>query len=166
MTQPAAGILLYRRRKALEVFLVHPGGPFWAKKDDQAWSIPKGLIDAGEDPLAAARREFAEETGLTLDGAFADLGTFKLTGGKVLRVFALQGDCDPAAVKSNPFEMEWPPRSGRRQSFPEVDRAGWFDQATALVKITKGQRLMLQAFFATMVRHSEHSESRGPFIKA
>jgi predicted NUDIX family NTP pyrophosphohydrolase len=151
--QLSAGILLYRRNTALEVFLLHPGGPFWARKDDQAWSIPKGLIDADEEPLAAARREFAEETGLALDGAFADLGTFRLTGGKQLRVFALQGDCDAAAVKSNTFEMEWPPRSGRRQSFPEIDRAAWFDEATALVKITKGQQPMLEAFFATTVRH-------------
>lgn len=132
------------------MFLVHPGGPFWARKDEAAWSIPKGLIDPGEDPLKAARREFAEETGFALgeEDAYRDLGLFRLTGGKNLHVFALRGDCDPATLKSNSFEMMWPPGSGRLQSFPEVDRAGWFDEATSLVKITKGQRPMLQAFFA------------------
>ncbi len=148
MPQLSAGILLYRRRtKILEVFLVHPGGPFWAKKDDQAWSIPKGLIDPGEDALEAAKREFTEETGFEVDGEFADLGTFKLLGAKNLRVFALVGDCDPAKLTSNLFQMAWPPNSGRMQSFPEVDRGGWFDEETALIKITKGQRPMLQAFF-------------------
>lgn len=156
MPQLSAGILLHRRRqRAVEVFLVHPGGPFWARKDDAAWSIPKGLIDPGEDPLAAARREFAEETGFVLgdDDAYRDLGLFRLTGGKNLHVFARQGDCDPAALRSNSFEMEWPPRSGRMQSFPEVDRAQWFAEEAALAKITKGQRPMLRAFFATIVRH-------------
>jgi predicted NUDIX family NTP pyrophosphohydrolase len=148
MPQLSAGILLYRRRnKVLEVFLVHPGGPFWAKKDEHAWSLPKGLIDPSENPLEAARREFREETGFALDGDFIDLGTFKLLGGKNLRVFALEGDCDPAKLKSNHFEMEWPPRSGRRQSFPEADRGGWFDPDTALKKITKGQKKVLEAFF-------------------
>jgi predicted NUDIX family NTP pyrophosphohydrolase len=148
MPELAAGILLYRRRGPdVEVFLVHPGGPFWAKKDDAAWSLPKGLIDADEAPLAAARREFREETGFDVDGAFAELGTFKLLGGKRLHVFALEGDCDPAKLHSNSFDMEWPPRSGRRQSFPEVDRAGWFDQQNALRKITKGQFPVLKAFF-------------------
>ncbi len=151
MPQLSAGILLYRRgKRAVEVFLAHPGGPFWAKKDDQVWSIPKGLIDPGEDPLVAARREFAEETGFALadDDAYRDLGLFRLSGGKTLRVFARQGDCDPAALSSNSFEMIWPPNSGRRQSFPEVDRAQWFGEATALARITKGQRPVLQAFFA------------------
>ncbi len=149
MPQTSAGILLHRRRGgAAEVFLVHPGGPFWAKKDDAAWSLPKGLIDPDEDPLAAARREFREETGFDLDGDFHDLGTFKLPSGKKLHVFALEGDCDPAALQSNSFELEWPPRSGRMQSFPEIDRGAWFDRDAALAKITKGQRPVLQAFFA------------------
>lgn len=148
MPQTSAGILLYRQhRGALEVFLVHPGGPFWAKKDENAWSLPKGLIDPDEDALFAARREFREETGFDLEGAFADLGTFRLLGGKNLHVFALEGDCDPAKLKSNHFEMEWPPRSGRRQSFPEADRGDWFDPETALKKITKGQKKVLEAFF-------------------
>lgn len=145
----SAGILLHRQRGgAPEVFLVHPGGPFWARKDDAAWSLPKGLIDPDEDPLAAARREFREETGFDLDGDFHDLGTFKLSGGKKLHVFALEGDCDPAGLQSNSFELEWPPRSGRTQSFPEIDHGAWFDQDAALKRITKGQRPVLQAFFA------------------
>lgn len=148
MPKLSAGILLYRRRAgALEVFLVHPGGPLWAKKDEAAWSLPKGLIDPDENSLVAARREFSEETGFDLDGEFTDLGKFKLLGNKVLHVFALEGDCDPAKLKSNLFEMEWPPRSGKKQSFSEIDRGGWFDQDAALRKITKGQRPMLEAFF-------------------
>jgi predicted NUDIX family NTP pyrophosphohydrolase len=148
MPQISAGILLYRRRPLeVEVFLVHPGGPFWARKDDAAWSIPKGLIDPDEDPLAAAQREFREETGFDIAGDHADLGTFKLLGGKRLHVFVLEGDCDPARLKSNLFEMAWPPKSGRLQSFPEVDRGAWFDEQTALRKITKGQRPVLEAFF-------------------
>ncbi len=151
MPQLSAGILLYRRRaKTLEVLLVHPGGPFWAKKDAAAWSIPKGLIDPDEEPLAAAKREFREETGFAVDGAFTDFGAFKLLGGKHLRVFALEGNCDPAKVTSNSFEMAWPPQSGQMQSFPEVDRGGWFGEETALAMITKGQRPMLQAFFAAV----------------
>ncbi|MGE0150994.1 MAG: NUDIX domain-containing protein [Reyranellaceae bacterium] len=153
MPQTSAGILLYRRHGAArEIFLVHPGGPFWARKDEAAWSIPKGLIDPDEEPLAAARREFREETGFDVDGDFADLGMFTLTGGKKLHVFALESDCDPAKLKSNDFELEWPPRSGRRQSFPEIDRGAWFDPETALRKITKGQRPLLQAFFARQWR--------------
>jgi predicted NUDIX family NTP pyrophosphohydrolase len=148
MPRLSAGILLYRRRAgALEVFLVHPGGPFWAKKDEAAWSLPKGLIDSDENPLVAAQREFREETGFDLSGDFADLGTFKLLGGKNLHVFTLEGDCDPSRLKSNEFDMEWPLRSGRKQSFPEVDRGAWFDQNTALTKITKGQKKVLEAFF-------------------
>lgn len=153
MPKLSAGILLYRRHAGtLEVFLVHPGGPFWAKRDEAAWSLPKGLIDPDENPLVAARREFVEETGFDLDGEFADLGKFKLLGGKVLHVFALEGDCDPAKLKSNLFEMEWPPRSGKKQFFPEIDRGGWFDPNTALKKITKGQRPMLEAFFVRQCR--------------
>jgi len=148
----SAGLLPYRRRAgALEVFLVHPGGPFWVKKDEAAWSLPKGLIDAGEDELRAARREFAEETGFTLDqpdAAFADMGSFKLLGGKRLRVFALEGDCDPAQIKSNRFEMVWPPNSGNRRWFPEVDRAGWFALGDARRKINAAQCRLLDALEA------------------
>ena|SRR6185369_5663963 len=148
MPQISAGILLYRRRKKeTEVFLVHPGGPYWSKKDDGAWSLPKGLINPEEDALAAAKREFREETGFAVDGAFIELGAFKLTGGKRLWVWALEGDCDPAQLKSNSFEMEWPPKSGRSQSFPEVDRGAWFDRDTALLKATKGQKPVLESFF-------------------
>jgi predicted NUDIX family NTP pyrophosphohydrolase len=140
MPQRSAGILLYRRPgPEPEFLLVHPGGPFWAKKDDGAWSIPKGLYDEGEDALAAAKREFEEETGSVPAGTFIELGAFRLPSSKVLRIWAVEGDFDLATFKSNVFEMEWPPKSGRRQEFPEADRAGWFGPGEALRKITKGQ---------------------------
>jgi predicted NUDIX family NTP pyrophosphohydrolase len=137
----SAGILLYRRRDAgLEVLLVHPGGPFWARKDLGAWSIPKGEVDDGEDPRACALREFAEETGTRLPGgALDELGSVKLKSGKLVLAFAVEGDLDPATISSNTFELEWPPRSGRVQSFPEIDRAGWFDPATAREKLNPAQ---------------------------
>lgn len=142
---PSAGILLYRKRgDAVEVFLVHPGGPFWAKKDDAAWSIPKGEFEPDEDPLAAARRELAEETGVSLEGPFEPLGELKQAGGKVVHAWAARGDCDPAAITSNPFTMEWPPRSGRMAEFPEIDRASWFSLETAATKLHKGQRPFLE----------------------
>jgi predicted NUDIX family NTP pyrophosphohydrolase len=131
---------MYRRRRGvLEVFLVHPGGPFWAGKDAGAWSIPKGEYTLAEDPLAAARREFTEETGLTAAGEFIPLTPLKQSGGKIIHAWAVQGDCDPGAIRSNTFSLEWPPRSGRRQDFPEVDRAAWFPLAAAREKITQGQ---------------------------
>jgi len=140
MAKTSAGLLLYRWREGrLEVFLVHPGGPFWARKDEGAWSIPKGELAAGEDPLVAARREFAEETGLVPDGAFVALTPLRQAGGKIVHAFALEGDCDPSAIRSNSFTIEWPPRSGQRREFPEVDRAGWFALAEAQRKILKGQ---------------------------
>lgn len=143
----SAGILLWRRKtKAYEFFLVHPGGPFWKKRDDGAWTIPKGAIEPGEDPLAAARREFTEETGFTVDGEFVELGTYKQPGGKRVLVWALEGDCDPAQLVSNEFEMDWPPRSGRRARFPEVDRGAWFSESEARDKFLIGQRPMLDAF--------------------
>ena len=127
MPRTSAGIALYRRRGAsVEVFLVHPGGPFWKSKDEGAWSFPKGEHDEGEDPLAVALREFQEETGHRPEGAATPLGTVKQKGGKVVQLFAMEGDCDASAIRSNEFTMEWPPRSGRAQSFPEVDRAAWF----------------------------------------
>ncbi len=140
MAKISAGLLLYRRRPAgPEVFLVHPGGPFWAKKDAAAWSIPKGLSDAGEDLLAAAQREFQEETGLSVTGDFRALVPVRQPGGKLVHAWAVEADCNAETIRSNSFEMEWPPRSGRKQAFPEVDRAAWFDLATARAKITKGQ---------------------------
>jgi predicted NUDIX family NTP pyrophosphohydrolase len=140
MARASGGILMYRRSNgALEVFLVHPGGPFWAKKDSAAWSIPKGELDPSEDPLVVARRELEEETGLTVEGEFRRLKPIRQAGGKVVHAFALEGDCDPEAIRSNTFEIEWPPRSGRRQAFPEVDRAAWFPIDVARGKIHKGQ---------------------------
>jgi predicted NUDIX family NTP pyrophosphohydrolase len=144
----SAGILLYRRRPSgPEIFLVHPGGPFWAKKDFAAWSIPKGLIDPQEDPLAAAVREFEEETGFAVDGNFHSLGTFRLPSGKRLTAWALEGDCDPKDMKPGHFEMVWPPKSGKTQMFPEADRGAWFARAEAEVKIGKGQKQILEVFF-------------------
>jgi predicted NUDIX family NTP pyrophosphohydrolase len=140
-----AGILMYRKpASGLEVFLVHPGGPFWKNKDAGAWSIPKGLLDEGEDPLACARREFQEETGFAVDGDFVPLGTFRQPSGKEVLAWAVEGNCDAARVKSNLFELEWPPRSGRMQSFPEVDRGGWFSPDEAREKMLAGQRPILE----------------------
>jgi predicted NUDIX family NTP pyrophosphohydrolase len=137
----SGGLLLFRSGAggALEVLLVHPGGPFWANKDDGAWSIPKGELDDDEDALAAARREFAEETGFTPEGQFIDLGAIKQPGGKVVCVWAVGSDFDPCTLVSNTFELEWPKNSGQMKSFPEVDRAAWFDIATARRKMLKGQ---------------------------
>jgi predicted NUDIX family NTP pyrophosphohydrolase len=146
MAKISAGILLFRRRPAsVEVMLVHPGGPFWAKKDLGAWSIPKGLADEGEDLLAAAKREFLEETGMTVDGEFLDLGAHKQPSGKTIVAWACEADFDTAALKSNMFAMEWPPRSGRMAEFPEVDKAAWYAINEALEKINKGQAAILAA---------------------
>jgi predicted NUDIX family NTP pyrophosphohydrolase len=137
----SAGILLYRLTDAgPEVLLVHPGGPFWARKDAGAWSIPKGEHGDDEDAEACARREFEEETGTALPpGALAELGAVRQKGGKVVTAWAAEGDLDPEAIRSNTFEMEWPPRSGRTQAFPEVDRAGWFGLEAAREKLNPGQ---------------------------
>jgi predicted NUDIX family NTP pyrophosphohydrolase len=135
----SAGLLLYRRKPELEVFLVHPGGPFWAKKDLGAWSLPKGEFDDGEDPLEAARREFTEETGFPIDGDFRPLTPLRQKSGKTVFAWAVEGDCDPAELHSNLFTMEWPPRSGKTHEFPEVDRGGWFDLAEARRRIVPGQ---------------------------
>jgi predicted NUDIX family NTP pyrophosphohydrolase len=140
MPKRSAGILLYRQRGAEpELLLVHPGGPFWQKKDLGAWSIPKGEYSDNEDPLLAAKREFEEETGARPDGGFLALGELVQGGRKIVTAFALEGDFDPATLRSNTFELEWPPRSGRKASFPEVDRAQWFSPAEARQKILKGQ---------------------------
>jgi predicted NUDIX family NTP pyrophosphohydrolase len=137
----SAGILLYRRTGPdPEYFLVHLGGPFWAKKDLGAWSIPKGEIDAGEDPLAAARREFAEETGIALAGPALPLTARRQRSGKLVLAWTIEGDADAEAIRSNECQIEWPPRSGRLISIPEVDRAGWFGEAEALAKINPGQQ--------------------------
>lgn len=137
MTKHSAGILLYRGAGSeLELLLVHPGGPFWANKDEGAWSIPKGEYAADEDPLVAAKREFAEELGSAPpEGPYLDLGNVAQPGHKTIVAFAAEGDFDPASLKSNVFELEWPPKSGRTQSFPEVDRAGWFAPEAARHKI-------------------------------
>ena len=140
----SAGLLLYRRPAGkLEVLLVHPGGPFWQKKDLGAWTIPKGEFAAEEDPLDAARREFHEETGREVAGPFMPLTPVKQAGGKTVHAWAVEGDFDPRALKSNTFSLEWPPRSGRRQEFPEVDRAAWFDLEEAKRRINRGQADLL-----------------------
>lgn len=141
----SAGIVLYRRSAGgVEVLLGHMGGPFWARKDAGAWSIPKGELDADEAPQAAARREFQEELGLPVpDGELVELGEARQSSGKVVTAWALAGDLDPAQVVPGTFEMEWPRGSGKLKEFPEVDRAAWFDLATATEKIVAGQRPLL-----------------------
>ncbi|MBB4688904.1 NUDIX domain-containing protein [Amycolatopsis jiangsuensis] len=141
----SAGLLLYRRSSGdrVEVLLGHMGGPFWAKKDEAAWSLPKGELEDGEEPEAAARREFAEELGLPApDGPLRPLGEVRQSG-KVVTAWAVEADLDPAEVVPGTFELEWPPRSGKLQQFPEVDRVAWFDLDTAREKLVKGQRAFL-----------------------
>ena len=146
MPQRSAGILLHRpAASGVEVFLVHPGGPYWTRKDDGAWSIPKGLYGVDEMADVAALREFAEETGRALALSLVPLGDFRQPGGKIVTAFAAEGDLDADTVRSNSFTIEWPPRSGRLADFPEVDRAAWFDLETAARKILKGQRPILDA---------------------
>jgi predicted NUDIX family NTP pyrophosphohydrolase len=140
MAKRSAGLLMFRwGGGAVEVFLVHPGGPFWAKKDLGAWSIPKGEYSEGEDALTAARREFEEETGIAPAGEVIPLKDVRQPGGKVVKAWALEGDCDATSVRSNMFSMEWPPKSGRTQEFPEIDRGGWFPIDAARAKLLKGQ---------------------------
>jgi predicted NUDIX family NTP pyrophosphohydrolase len=149
MSAISGGILMFRRRPAgPEVLLAHPGGPFWARKDEGGWSIPKGEIDPQEDTLAAAIREFAEETGTVPKGEFLALGELRQAGGKRVVAWALEGDIDPRAIRSNTFMLEWPPRSGRMQSFPEIDRAGWFTLSEARAKLLKSQRPFLDRLAA------------------
>jgi predicted NUDIX family NTP pyrophosphohydrolase len=145
----SAALLVYKRATdGLQVFLVHPGGPFWAKKDHGAWSIPKGEFDDGEDGLAAARREFFEEVGQQVDGAFLALTPCKQKGGKVVHAWAVEGEVDEAAVKSNEFELEWPPRSGRKARFPEVDQGRWFAIPEAKRRILASQLPILDELLA------------------
>ena len=144
MAKRTAGILLFREAPGgLEVLLVHPGGPFWTKKDEGAWTIPKGLVDDGEDPFDAAKREFREETGGSPDGDAIALEPVRQPSGKVIHAWALRGEFDPATLTSNTFLMEWPPHSGQQREFPEVDRAGWFSMEQAGRKILKGQAPLL-----------------------
>jgi predicted NUDIX family NTP pyrophosphohydrolase len=141
----SAGVLVHRQISgAVEVLLVHPGGPFWRSKDVGAWSIPKGEHDENEDPEAAARREFSEETGWVLAGDLVSLGAVRQSGGKTVTAFAVEGDFDVSTLRSNTFELEWPPRSGRKQAFAEVDRAAWYGLAEASRKIIVGQRPFLE----------------------
>jgi predicted NUDIX family NTP pyrophosphohydrolase len=145
MPKQTAGLLLYRRTgSGVEVLLAHPGGPFWAKKDLGAWSIPKGEFMEGESALHAARREFEEEIGTLIDGDFLKLTPRKQPGGKTVHAFAVESDLDTTKMRSNLFEMEWPPKSGKMQSFPEVDRAAWFDLAEARKRLLKGQLPILE----------------------
>ena len=140
----SAGILAFRRKPALEVLLAHPGGPFWAKKDDGAWTIPKGLVESGDDLLSAARREFSEETNLVIDGEVFALSPVNQKSGKVVHAFACEADFKLDIFASNTFEIEWPPRSGRRQSFPEIDRIAYFVLPIAMKKIIAYQQPFLR----------------------
>jgi len=144
MPKRSAGLVMFRKRhSAVEVFLVHPGGPFWAKKDLGAWSIPKGEYLDSEEPLAVARREFQEETSFVAQGEFLELGSLQQAGGKIVSAWAFEGDCDPAKLKSNSFTMEWPPRSGRQIEVPEVDRGAWYSIEEARPRLLAAQRAFL-----------------------
>lgn len=161
MAKTSAGILLFRKTQAgLQVLLVHPGGPFWAKKDSGAWSIPKGLAGDGEDLIEAAKREFIEETGMAVHGDFLDLGAHKQRGGKTVVAFACEGAFEPAALRSNSFPLEWPPRSGTTAEFPEVDKAGWFSIDEALEKINKGQRPIVEALVERLRANGTRARGR------
>jgi predicted NUDIX family NTP pyrophosphohydrolase len=164
MPKTSAGLLMYRTRdRRIEVLLAHPGGPFFRNKDEGAWSIPKGEIDPDEDQLAAAQREFQEETSLdpnavkTAGAPFLDLGRIKQKGGKVVRAWAFEGDCDPAEIRSNTFTLEWPPRSGRQQQFPEIDRAAFFPLDEARRKINAAQATLLDSLKQTLAGLSRPS---------
>ncbi len=153
MAKSSAGLLLYRRRpQGLEVFLVHPGGPYWARKDAGAWSIPKGEPGADEAPLEAAVREFEEETGIKPSSAFVELTPIRQKAGKTVLAWAFQGDADPESIRSNSFRIEWPPRSGTWKEFPEVDRAAWFPLPEARARINPGQLDFLSQLERLLVR--------------
>jgi predicted NUDIX family NTP pyrophosphohydrolase len=141
--------MVRREASGLSLLLAHPGGPFFAKKDDGAWTIPKGLVDGDEDPLAAARREFVEETGFTCgEGPFVPLGDVRMKGGKIVRAWAFAGTCEPGELRSNTFELEWPPRSGKRRAFPEIDRAAFFTPEEARRKILAAQAPFIERALA------------------
>ena len=151
MPRTSAGLLMFRRTgRGLEVLLVHPGGPFWAKKDLGAWTIPKGEPEEGEEERATARREFEEETGLRAEGPFLPLGHVRQKGGKVVHAWAFEGECDPASVRSNTCKVQWPPGSGRWQEVPEVDRAEWFSPAEARRRINPAQAAFVDALQAAL----------------
>ena len=151
MPQKSAGVLLYRiRNKNPEVLLVHPGGPFWKNKDEGAWSIPKGEFDDNERPLDAAIREMKEETGVVLKGDFIELNPVKQKSGKLVYAFAKEHDLDPSQIKSNEFEMEWPPKSGKKKMFPEIDKAEWFDIKTAKEKIIAAQKSFIDELISKL----------------
>lgn len=155
MAKRSAGLLMYRWRGGdLEVFLVHPGGPFWAKKDHGSWSVPKGEYEDGEEALEAARREFSEETGFAANGHFLSLGEVTQSGGKLVSVWAVEGDCNPAKMVSNYCRIEWPPRSGRMIEIPEADCGAWFDVAEAKARILKAQLPFLDRLVAVATEGS------------
>jgi predicted NUDIX family NTP pyrophosphohydrolase len=162
MAKKSAGLLMYRRLQGgLEIFLVHPGGPFWAGKDKGAWSVPKGEYAPGEDPFEVAKREFQEETGFQASGEFIPLTPLKQPSGKIISAWALEGDCDAASIRSNTFSMEWPPRSGKQQDFLEVDRAGWFAIPAAKEKILKGQVPFLDELSEILKEGNEKTRGNG-----
>jgi predicted NUDIX family NTP pyrophosphohydrolase len=152
MPVTSAGILMYRLHEGLQVLLAHPGGPFWRRRDEGAWMLPKGELLPGEDAEAAARREFEEELGVPAIGPLQALGRLRQRGGKWVEAFALQGDFDPDSLRSNLFELEWPPRSGRRMAFPEIDRVGWFTLAQARTKILPSQAELLDRLEASLAQ--------------
>ena len=154
MVRLSAGLLMYRLKDGvLQVLLAHPGGPYFVNKDEGAWTIPKGEPDADEDLLVAAQREFEEETGIKPSGPFIPLKPIQQKGGKIVHAWAFAGDCDPAAIMSNDFTMEWPPKSGRQQAFPEIDRAEFYDLATARKKIKAGQEVLIDELTAIVQNH-------------
>jgi predicted NUDIX family NTP pyrophosphohydrolase len=158
----SAGILLFRHRNGImQVLLGHPGGPYWSRKDEGAWMVPKGAVEEGETAIEAAVREFGEEVGPVPSGCPMPLATVRQNGGKLVEVFALEGDFDPASLKSNHFELEWPPRSGRMQSFPELDRVAWMELQEARTRILKSQQPLLDALAATLAAGDEQKGSGG-----
>jgi predicted NUDIX family NTP pyrophosphohydrolase len=151
MPEKSAGLLVFRRSEAgVEFLLTHPGGPFWARRDDGAWSIPKGLVGEGEEPLTAARREFEEEVGQPVEGEFQPLAPLRQKSGKVVHAWTVEADLDLDGFRSNLFGMEWPPHSGRTQAFPEIDRVGWFGPEEALLKILPGQAGFIREVMAKL----------------